>query len=125
MARKTAKASIRSKEIPEASGGISDSGGKAIARMAGEPADVPGPSFNPATNLIIQDIAMRAGGRLIRHTFEKGMLRGRYGGAGAKAIVENRSLVQTLVTSVMARYATRSLPGALLVGSGLVAKTLY
>ncbi|MFN6935161.1 MAG: hypothetical protein ACK4NZ_08420, partial [Tsuneonella sp.] len=103
----------------------SDAGGKVIAKATGEPADVPGPSFNAATNLIIHDVAMRAGGRLIRHAFEKGMLRGRYGGAGAKAIVENRSLVQTLVTSVMARYATRSLPGALLVGSGLVAKTLY
>ena len=86
---------------------------------------VPGPSTNPATNLIIQDIAMRAGGRLMRHAVEKGLLRGRYGGTRAKAIVENRSLLHTLLSGVLARAATRSLPGAALVGGGLVVKTLY
>jgi hypothetical protein len=109
----------------ESSGGLTDAGGKAITRATGESDTVPGPSNNPATNLIIHDIALRAGGRLMRHTLEKGLLRGRYGGAGAKAIVENRTLVQTLVSGLVARYATRSLPGAVLIGSGLVAKTLY
>jgi hypothetical protein len=124
MAKTSSKRSIPFREKPEAGGGISDAGGKAVAAVTGKSSDVPGPSSNPATNLIIQDIAIRAGGRLVRHTLEKGLLRGRYGGAGAKAIVENRSLVHTMVTSVLARYATRSLPGALLVGTGLVAKTL-
>lgn len=109
----------------EAAGGVSDAGGKAIARVAGSSDGVPGPSLNPATNLIIHDIAMRAGGRILRHTVEKGLLRGRYGGAKAKAIVENRSITQTLVSGLLARYATRSLPGAVLVGTGLVAKTLF
>jgi hypothetical protein len=123
MALKPNKAKITSK--PEASGKVSDAGGKAISSVTGDSDAVLGPSTNPATNLIIQDIAMRAGGRLMRHTFEKGLLRGRYGGTGAKAIVENRSLAQTLASGLLARYATRSLPGAVLIGGGLVVKTLY
>ncbi|WP_157096690.1 hypothetical protein [Tsuneonella dongtanensis] len=98
---------------------------KALAATTDAETDVPGPSENPATNLIIHDIAMRAAGRVVRHTMEKGLLRGRYGGSGAKAIIENRSIGQALVSSLIARLATRSLPGALLVGGGLVAKTLY
>lgn len=125
MAKKPTNRRIPFQEKPEAGGGISDAGGKAVSAMMGKSSEVPGPSSNPATNLIIQDIAIRAGGRLVRHTVEKGLLRGRYGGDGAKAIVENRSLMHTMVTSVLARYATRSLPGALLVGTGLVAKTLF
>src|SRR6476659_8302025 len=109
----------------EASGKVSDQGAKAVSAVTGESDMLLGPSTNPATNLIIQDIAMRAGGRLMRHTFEKGMLRGRYGGSGAKAIVENRSLANTLVSGLLARAATRSLPGAVIVGGGLIIKTLY
>ena len=113
----------------EAAGGISDAAGRGISKIVGaasiDPNHVPGPSTNPATNLIIQDVAMRAGGRLMRHAVEKGLLRGRYGGTGAKAIVENRSLVHTLVSGLIARAATRSLPGAALVGGGLIVKTLY
>ncbi len=123
MARRPAKMKVR--VHPEASGGMTDAGGKAIAAATGGSEKVFGPSSNPATNLIIQDIALRAGGRLMRHTLEKGLLRGRYGGTGAKAIVENRSLVHTLVGGLLARYATRSLPGAVLVGGGLIAKTLF
>jgi hypothetical protein len=113
----------------EASGGLTDAAGRGIAKVVDAASTnsggVPGPSPNPATNLIIQDIAMRAGGRLMRHAIEKGLLRGRYGGTGAKAIVENRSLMQTVVSGMLARTATRSLPGAALIGAGLVAKTLF
>lgn len=123
MARKRGKSNLR--HGGEASGGISDAGAKALSEAAGASDSVPGPSNNPATNLIIHDIAMRAGGRLLRHTVEKTILRGRYGGAGAKAIVENRSLAQTFLSGMLARYATRSLPGAVLVGGGLIAKTLF
>lgn len=123
MARKPVRSKVTKK--PEAAGGISDAGAKAISSVTGESDKVLGPSTNPATNLIIQDIAMRAGGRLIRHTLEKGLLRGRYGSFGAKAIVENRSLTQTMLSGLLARTATRSLPGAVLIGGGLVVKTLY
>ncbi|GGD97109.1 hypothetical protein GCM10011515_16120 [Tsuneonella deserti] len=123
MVRKSARKSTA--KAPEASGSVTDAGGKAIATATGESDKVFGPSPNPATNLIIQDVAMRASGRLMRHTVEKGLLRGRYGGHGAKAIVENRSIAQTVVTGLLARYATRSIPGAVLIGGGLVVKTLY
>ena len=81
MALRPAKSKITSK--PEASGGLSDAGGKAVSAVTGDSDEVFGPSTNPATNLVIQDVAMRAGGRLMRHTLEKGLLRGRYGGSGA------------------------------------------
>lgn len=123
MARK--KPSIKPDAAHEAAGGITDAGGKAVAAATGGSDNVFGPSTNPATNLLIQDIALRAGGRLMRHTLEKGVLRGRYGGSGAKAIVENRSVIHTMIGSMLARYATRSLPGAVLIGGGLIAKTLY
>ena len=58
--------------------------------------EVWGPSTNPATNLIIQDLILRAAGRLTRTSLEKGLLRRRYGGEHAKKIIENRSLVQSL-----------------------------
>lgn len=117
------------KQDGEATGGLTDAAGRGVGKLLGtassKPAEVPGPSINPATNLLIHDIAMRAGGRLMRHTLEKGVLRGRYGGADAKAIVENRSLVRTLMNGMLARYATRSVPGAVLIGGGLIVKTLF
>lgn len=129
IARRPSHKPARPKPRGEAAGGISDAAGRGVSKVVGaassDPDHVPGPSTNPATNLIIQDIAMRAGGRLMRHAVEKGLLRGRYGGTGAKAIVENRSLVSTLLSGLLARYATRSLPGAAIVGTGLAAKTLY
>jgi hypothetical protein len=114
---------------PESSGAITDKGArgvsKAITATTGNRTEVPGPSSNPATNLIIHDILLRASGRLVRHTVEKGLLANRYGGKSAKAIVENRSLGQALFGALVARLATRSLPGAVVVGGGLIAKTLF
>ncbi len=87
--------------------------------------DVWGPSPNPATNLIVQDLILRAAGRLTRTSLEKGLLRRRYGGEHAKKIIENRSLVQTLLAYGATKYATRSIPGALLVGSAVLGKTIF
>ncbi|MEC9065919.1 MAG: hypothetical protein VX569_01400 [Pseudomonadota bacterium] len=86
--------------------------------------EVAGPSPNPATNLLIHDVLLRSGGRLLRLGLEKGLLSNRYGGSQAKQMVENRTMVQTLATFAIARLATRSIPGAIVVGGGLVAKTL-
>lgn len=108
----------------------SDIGGREIAKAGqklngkGEN-DVWGPSTNPATNLIIQDLILRAAGRLTRTSLEKGLLRRRYGGEHAKKIIENRSLVQTLLAHGATKYATRSIPGALLVGSAMLGKTIF
>lgn len=87
--------------------------------------DIGGPSPNPNTNLIIHDIALRSVGRIVRLTLEKSLLARRYDRTKAKAIVENRSLIHTLAAYGVTKIATRSLPGAALVGGGLVVKTLF
>ncbi|MDR7101409.1 hypothetical protein [Croceicoccus sp. BE223] len=86
---------------------------------------LPGISPNPMTNLIITDIALRGAGRLTRRFLEKGLLRTRYAKDDADRVVEGRSMAQTLASVAIARVATRSVPGALLVGAGLLGKTLY
>lgn len=89
------------------------------------PARVPGPTENPATNLMLADVAIRAGSYIVRRAVERGFLRGRYGKETAKAIIENRTPGKTLVSFGLASLATRSLPGAVIVGGGAIAKALY
>ena len=93
-----------------------------VRRVAGK---VPGISSNPMTNLVIADVAMRGGGRLLRHAVEMLVLGSKYAPAKAKNIVKGRSMTQTLVGTAVARIATRSVPGAILVGGALLAKTLF
>ena len=91
----------------------------------GKRTKVPGPSENPATNLLIADVAIRAGSYLIRRSVEKGLLRNRYGKNTAREIIQQRTLGQTLVSTGLARIASRSVPGALIIGGGALAKTLF
>lgn len=109
--------------------GISEYGADAVEELRDQTpadnADVPGPSTNPATNLIMADIAMRAGTYVLRSAVEKGFLRGRYGKDTASDIVNNKTLKQTAASVVLAKMATRSVPGAVIVGSGVVVKTLF
>ncbi|AKM09830.1 hypothetical protein [Croceicoccus naphthovorans] len=86
---------------------------------------IPGLSPNPMTNLIVTDIALRGAGRLARHFTEKALLRTRYSKDDAEKVVEGRSMAQTLAAVAVARIATRSLPGAAIVGSGILAKSLW
>lgn len=76
-------------------------------------------------NLIVSEIILRALGRLTRQSLEKAVARRHYGPAKAKAIVEDRSILHTVAAYGVTKLATRSVPGALLVGGGLLAKTLY
>lgn len=98
---------------------------KASKRATSSDNTVPGPSPNPATNLLIGDLALRSAGRLVRLSLEKGLLGRRYGGHFARAAIDNRSLLQTAAAYGATKLATRSLPGAALVWGGLIAKTLY
>lgn len=82
-------------------------------------------SPSPMTNLILADILLRAGGSLLRRTVETGVLGQPLGKGKAEKIVKGRSMAQTLIGTAIARVATRSVPGAILVGGGLLAKTLY
>ena len=86
--------------------------------------DVPGPSHSPETNLMLADIAIRAGAYLARRGVERTLLSNRYGSETARNIVANKTLGQTVISLVLARVATRSLPGAIVVGGGAVAKAL-
>ena len=97
----------------------------ALDKTRGGLEKVPGPSPNPATNVLIAEILVRSGGRLARRAMEKGLLKARFEREQAAAIIEGRGLAHSLISTTVARVATRSVPGALLVGGGLLAKTLY
>ena len=56
---------------------------------------------------------------------EKGLIASKMGSKKAGRLIEGRSMMQTLVGAGIARLATRSVPGAIVVGGGLLAKTLY
>ena len=93
-------------------------------RKAKPGSEVPGPSSNPATNLLIMDIVMRGASLLAARAVEQAALRLRYRRAKADDIVEGRSMIATLTATGAARVATRSVPGLLLVTGGLLVKTL-
>ena len=93
-------------------------------KAAREAGVVPGPSNNPATNLLIMDIAMRGASLLAARGIEKAALRLRYKPGDADDIVRGRSTIAMLAATGAARMATRSVPGFLLVTGGLLAKTL-
>ena len=96
---------------------------KRKAKAATAKAD--GISPNPMTNLLIADLALRGGGQLLRHAIERTVLGAKFSPDKAKKIVKGRSMVQTLLGTAAARIATRSVPGAIVVGGGLLAKALY
>ncbi len=99
---------------------------RAGATGAADAAKANPPSPNPMTNMILADVIMRGGGSILRRAVE-GSLLGKALGSQSKAkrIIKGRSMTQTLVGTALARIATRSIPGALIVGGGLLAKTLY
>lgn len=98
---------------------------RAATRLSGSANAVSGPSTNPATNLLIQSIVLRGIGRLTRKAMEKNTLRRRYDRDTAKKIVDNRGLIKTAANYGVSMLATRSIPGAMVVGSGLLLKTLF
>lgn len=83
------------------------------------------PSEDSATSLILADATIRAGSYIVRRTVEKGLLRGRYGSEAAQQLLAHKTIGQTVLSFTLAKLATRSLPGALIVGGGAMAKTLY
>ncbi len=82
-------------------------------------------SPNPMTNLILTDLLLRGGGRIMRHAIEAALLSTKYDKAKARKIVKGRTIGQTLITTAAARIATRSVPGAIIVGGASIAKLLY
>lgn len=113
------------KGVGKAASGATSVARKARVKTGDVIRDTSGPSPNPMTNLVIADIALRTGGQLMRHTVEKALLGAKYSPKKAKEIIKGRSIAQTIIGTALARMATRSLPGAILVGGGMLAKTLY
>lgn len=87
--------------------------------------DVPGPTHNPAANLLMADVVMRTGSYVLRSFVERNLLKGRYDSKTARDIVKNQPAGQRLASFAIAKIASRSLPGAALVGTGLLVRTLY
>ena len=101
-------------------------GGNAGATGRPGPADdIRGPSPDPATNLAIADIALRGGAALVRNAVERKFLGRTMSARKAAKIIKGRSMTESLIHGALARVALRSVPGAILVGGALVAKTLY
>ena len=98
---------------------------KAAATTKSTLAKVPGPSSNPATNLLIMDVAMRGASMIFGRAMEKALLRARYSDGKAADIVKGRSMVQSMAATGAARMATRSVPGFLVVTGGLLAKAIF
>ena len=98
---------------------------RTVAKAQAAIKDAKGLSPNPMTSLIVADIALRGGGRLLRYVVERALLGVKHSPDKAHKTLKGRGMAQTLVGTAAARVATRSVPGALLVGGGLLAKALY
>ena len=112
-------AARRAKSIPKATAD------KIVDKISSTAADLNGPSPNPQTNLLIADIALRGGSLLVTRGIERGLLGAKYAPHKAKSILKGRTIGETLLHTAVARVATRSMPGAMIVAGGLLAKTLY
>lgn len=80
---------------------------------------------NPITSLIIADLALRAGTALLRRGVEKGIVSNGHVAKKAPGLIKGRTIIESFVGTAVVRIATRSVPGAIIVGGGLLAKTLY
>ncbi|MEE4454497.1 hypothetical protein [Novosphingobium resinovorum] len=98
---------------------------KGLKTLADNGGELHGPSPNPATNLVIADIALRTATTIARRAVERGVLGASYSPRKAKSILRGRTIGETLLHGALARVALASVPGALVVGGALVAKTLY
>lgn len=87
---------------------------------------LPLPSTNPATNLLIADIVVRAASSLLRKEVDRRVVRASASSAeNARAVLDGRTIVTTLGLYGASKLATRSLPGLVVVTGGLALKTLY
>ena len=80
------------------------------------------PPVSPVVTLIAADLALRLGNRLLRGGVERGMLKG--GKAPTGRVIPGVDFRSTIIGTVAVAVARRSVPGAILVGGGLLAKAL-
>ncbi len=72
-----------------------------------------------AANRILAEIARKGGGKLLNSAVGKALP----GDAAAKP--GRKTLLGGIAGALAVRVATRSVPGAIVVGGGILAKTLY
>lgn len=80
------------------------------------------PTVSPIVTLIVADLAVRAGEKLVRRGVERGLLDGKP--AKTSRVIRGPTFKETILGTVAAEVARRSVPGAILVGGGLIAKVL-
>lgn len=80
------------------------------------------PKRHPLLRLLTADLVLRAGSFALRRAVKKGLVRGKV----ADVVPDHKPSPSTRVlTAAASTLATRSVPGALLVGSGMVVHALY
>lgn len=93
-----------------------------MARKRHTPDQPETPKRHPLLRLLTADIVLRAGSYALRRAVDKGLVRGK----AADAVPDHKPSASTRVlTAAASAIATRSVPGALLVGSGIIVHTLY
>jgi hypothetical protein len=80
------------------------------------------PPVSPLVTMIAADLALRVGDRLLRRGVERGLLKGAPAPSGK--VIHGPDFRSTVIGTVAAAVARRSVPGAILVGGGLIAKAL-
>lgn len=75
--------------------------------------------------LVAADLALRLGTSLLKRSVNQRLGSAKPLAKGASGAFKGRGIVQSLVGKALVGVATRSVPGAIVVGGGLLAKTLY
>ena len=98
-----------------------------MARRRKPASDTPptGLRANPIVRLLLADVVVRNGARLLRNQTARRFISGRLGLAKSDVPAPNPGLPQRLASMAVMRLATRSLPGAAIVGAGWLAHNLY
>jgi hypothetical protein len=81
-------------------------------------------AMNPATRKMITDLALRGGAFLARKLIDKRLTGMQYTPKQASEILAGRGLAKAAATAAVTRLGFKSLPGSMLIGGVVLAKTL-
>jgi hypothetical protein len=98
--------------------GAADGGDKTAPATGGQ-------GTGKATNLLLADLILRGAPIVLRKGVERGLFGGKHLSGKAMRAVTGKTLGESLLHKAALRIATRSVPGAIVVGGSLLAKTLY
>lgn len=80
---------------------------------------------NPATRKLITDLALRGGVFLARKLIDKRLSALEYTPKQTSQILAGRGLTKAAASAAVARLGFKALPGSLLIGGVVLAKTLF